>query len=109
MSHSHASSGGDPARARGCLLAPSRRDRGDCGGTDVTSVDNAPDVVPTETPLLDVKGLVVHYDVRGAGRVFRSRETVHAVDGVGFTLGRHETLGLVGESGCGKSTTGRAV
>jgi oligopeptide/dipeptide ABC transporter ATP-binding protein len=65
--------------------------------------------MPAEPALLDVEGLVVHYDVRGAGRVFRTRETVHAVDGVGFTLAPHETLGLVGESGCGKSTTGRAV
>jgi oligopeptide/dipeptide ABC transporter ATP-binding protein len=39
----------------------------------------------------------------------RTRETVHAVDGVNFTLGHQQTLGLVGESGCGKSTTGRAV
>jgi oligopeptide/dipeptide ABC transporter ATP-binding protein len=60
-------------------------------------------------PLLEVEGLVVHYHVRGTGRVFRTRETVHAVDGVSFTLGHQETLGLVGESGCGKSTTGRTV
>jgi oligopeptide/dipeptide ABC transporter ATP-binding protein len=61
------------------------------------------------TPLLDVEGLVVHYHIRGSGKVFRRRETVHAVDGVSFALERHKTLGLVGESGCGKSTTGRAV
>jgi oligopeptide transport system ATP-binding protein len=59
--------------------------------------------------LLEVDGLVVHYDVRGAGRVFRRHETVHAVDGISFALAMHETLGLVGESGCGKSTTGRTV
>jgi oligopeptide/dipeptide ABC transporter ATP-binding protein len=64
---------------------------------------------PTDQPLLDVDGLVVHYHVRGAGRIVRSHETVHAVDNVSFTIGRNETLGLVGESGCGKSTTGRAV
>jgi oligopeptide/dipeptide ABC transporter ATP-binding protein len=61
------------------------------------------------SPLLEVEELVVHYDIRGAGKVFRHRETVHAVDGVSFTLGTRQTLGLVGESGCGKSTTGRAV
>jgi oligopeptide transport system ATP-binding protein len=52
---------------------------------------------------------VVHYHIRGPGTVFRRRETVHAVDGVSFVLESHKTLGLVGESGCGKSTTGRAV
>jgi oligopeptide/dipeptide ABC transporter ATP-binding protein len=60
-------------------------------------------------PLLEVDDLVMHYDVRGAGTVVRRRETVHAVDGVSFSLGARETLGLVGESGCGKSTTGRSV
>jgi ABC-type oligopeptide transport system ATPase subunit len=52
---------------------------------------------------------VVHYHIRGPGKVFRSHEIVHAVDGVSFSLGSHQTLGLVGESGCGKSTTGRTV
>ena len=64
---------------------------------------------PEGGPLLDVDGLVVHYNIRSTGRVIRSRETVHAVDGVSFSLAGRETLGLVGESGCGKSTTGRAV
>jgi oligopeptide/dipeptide ABC transporter ATP-binding protein len=59
--------------------------------------------------LLEVDGLVVHYHIRGAGKIVRTRETVHAVDGVSFTLESHETLGLVGESGCGKSTTGRTI
>jgi len=63
----------------------------------------------TGAPLLDVEDLVVHYNVRGAGTVVRSRDLVHAVDGVSFTLNANETLGLVGESGCGKSTTGRTV
>ncbi len=59
-------------------------------------------------PLLQVDELVVHYHIRGPGKVFRRRETVHAVDGVSFVAREHKTLGLVGESGCGKSTTGRA-
>lgn len=60
-------------------------------------------------PILDVRDLIVHYNIRGEGAIVRSREIVHAVDGVSFTLDGRKTLGLVGESGCGKSTTGRNV
>ncbi len=52
-------------------------------------------------PLLEVEGLVKHYPVRG--------RVVRAVDGISFSVDRAETLALVGESGCGKSTTARAV
>ncbi len=60
-------------------------------------------------PILKVKDLKVHFPVN-QGIVFQKQvATVKAVDGVSFELGRGETLGLVGESGCGKSTTGLAV
>src|SRR6201999_2611458 len=59
-------------------------------------------------PLLEVTDLVKHYAVRG-GVLRRRIGTVHAVDGVSFSLGSGETLGLVGESGCGKSTVARSV
>ncbi len=60
-------------------------------------------------PLLRVQDLKVHFPVF-AGAVLRKQVgAVKAVDGVSFTLNRGETLGLVGESGCGKSTTGLAV
>jgi oligopeptide transport system ATP-binding protein len=59
-------------------------------------------------PLLEVSDLVKHYPVRG-GLLRRRIGTVHAVDGVSFSLGIGQTLGLVGESGCGKSTVARSV
>jgi len=63
----------------------------------------------TETPpLLEVIDLVKHYPVRG-GILRRRIGTVHSVDGVSFSVARGETLGLVGESGCGKSTVARSV
>src|ERR1700730_15762010 len=63
----------------------------------------------TDTPpLLEVTDLVKHYPVR-SGILRRRAGTVHAVDGVSFAVGVGETLGLVGESGCGKSTVARSI
>jgi oligopeptide transport system ATP-binding protein len=58
--------------------------------------------------LLQVKDLKVHFPV-SAGPLLRTRDFVRAVDGVSFTISSRETVGLVGESGCGKTTLGRAV
>ena len=60
-------------------------------------------------PLLTVRGLRMHFPVTEG--IVRRRVTgeVKAVDGVDFTVARGETLGLVGESGCGKTTTGRRI
>jgi oligopeptide/dipeptide ABC transporter ATP-binding protein len=62
-----------------------------------------------EPHLLDVRDLVMHFPIRGGGLLRRTVGYVQAVSGVSFTLDPGETLGVVGESGCGKSTTGRAV
>ncbi|NCY23307.1 MAG: dipeptide ABC transporter ATP-binding protein [Alphaproteobacteria bacterium] len=60
------------------------------------------------TPVLQVEGLVKHYGIRG-GLFGRTVGHVRAVDGVSFSIAPGETLGLVGESGCGKSTVGKSV
>ncbi|WP_051940007.1 ABC transporter ATP-binding protein [Phaeacidiphilus oryzae] len=62
----------------------------------------------TET-LLEVAGLTKHFPVRQGWIVQRRVGAVRAVDGIDLTIGEGEALGLVGESGCGKSTTGRLV
>ncbi len=63
----------------------------------------------TETaPLLEVRGLTRHFALRGHG-LFGRQKSLRAVDGVSFDIRAGETLSLVGESGCGKTTTGRLV
>jgi oligopeptide transport system ATP-binding protein len=61
-----------------------------------------------ETPLLTVKHLKKHFPIKG-GVFSKTIGYVYAVDDINFTLEKGETLGLVGESGCGKSTTGRTI
>jgi len=73
-----------------------------------------PTAAPTPTrsaggTLLDVQNLVMNFPVRGSGVFRRVVGAVQAVSDVSFSLDTGETLGVVGESGCGKSTTGRAV
>jgi oligopeptide/dipeptide ABC transporter ATP-binding protein len=62
----------------------------------------------TEAPILEVRNLVKHFSI-GGGIFGGEAAVIKAVDGVSFSIRRGETLGLVGESGCGKTTTGRCI
>ncbi|MEI8304176.1 MAG: ABC transporter ATP-binding protein [Burkholderiales bacterium] len=75
-----------------------------------TAIATAPSAQASEpAEILRVQDLKVHFPVMKGVIVQKQVAKVHAVDGVSFSLRRGETLGLVGESGCGKSTTGLAV
>jgi peptide/nickel transport system ATP-binding protein len=85
-------------------------------GVGVVSAEPAvsfePTPSPAAVPLLEVEGLVVHYPIaRGiSGTVTRRPKLVaHAVEGISFSVGEGELLALVGESGCGKTTTAQAT
>ncbi|AYN39614.1 dipeptide ABC transporter ATP-binding protein [Streptomyces dangxiongensis] len=64
---------------------------------------------PEGEPLLQVSGLTKHFPVKGGFPIRRTIGAVQAVDGVDLTVYEGESFGLVGESGCGKSTTGRLI
>jgi glutathione transport system ATP-binding protein len=89
----------DPANATPAVVAEP---------SPALSVTGTPLPSETGTPLLRVRGLTTRFDLR-AGLFNRVRRRVNAVERVDFDLAAGETLALVGESGCGKSTTGRAL
>ncbi|KNC95061.1 glutathione ABC transporter ATP-binding protein GsiA [Trabulsiella odontotermitis] len=76
--------------------------------TPFTRVEQEQDTVVAGEPILQVRDLVARFPLRG-GILNRVTREVHAVENVSFDLWPGETLSLVGESGCGKSTTGRAL
>jgi len=78
-------------------------------GFDVAKLGPAADfVAETDSPLLQVRGLQVHFPIY-SGLFGTSNQVLKAVNGIDFDIYRGQTLGLVGESGCGKTTTGRAI
>jgi peptide/nickel transport system ATP-binding protein len=96
-------------RGRGRLLH--RRAEIESGGYDPDKLSLKADdrfVPDDELPLLRVEDFKVHFPIR-SGILRRTVDHVRAVDGIDFCVYRGQTLGLVGESGCGKTTTGRAI
>jgi peptide/nickel transport system ATP-binding protein len=78
-------------------------------GAELAPARLAPDTVAKDAePLLNVEGLTTRFPIRG-GLLGKLKGRVHAVENVSFHLRKGETLALVGESGCGKSTTGRSI
>ncbi|MGX1272155.1 ABC transporter ATP-binding protein [Streptomyces phaeoluteigriseus] len=68
-----------------------------------------PTDTPSPEPLLKIEGLTKHFPIYGGFPIKRKVGAVQAVDGVDLTVGVGESVGLVGESGCGKSTAGRLI
>jgi len=100
----------DPATDR---PHPTHADGGSAGaastGTSPGIGEDGPLPRAEDVPLLRVEDLKVYFPIKEGMIRERHVGDVRAVDGISFTMRRGETLGLVGESGCGKSTTGRAV
>ena len=100
----------EPGRFSACLRAKELAQYGpDALGLASRAAHEPPPPKPLEPkPLVEVRGLKAHFDVT-RGLLARKRAIVRAVDGVSFEIRRGETLGLVGESGCGKTTVGRTL
>ena len=101
-----------PDRHSACLRAPEMLERG-ADGLGLRRAASAAPVAKTvdrTAPLLQVRGLQMHFDVGAGRRTLRAPcATVRAVDDLSFGIFRGETIGLVGESGCGKTTLGRTL
>jgi len=89
-------------------LVPIREIRSE-GGRLLADKEAWPSGTDTSLPLLEVSGLTKRYTIRKQGWVAKRESSVIAVDDVGFTIRRGECLGLVGESGCGKTTISKML
>lgn len=94
-------------RGRGRLLHP-KIEPGPAVATSESDATQVSYVPANQQPLLQVKDLQVYYPIK-KGLLRRTVAHVKAVDGISFEVYKGQTLGLVGESGCGKTTTGRAI
>lgn len=93
------------SRGRGRLLSP----KGELSTLGIKAPESAVSFVPdNQPPILRVENLQVHFPIK-KGVFRRTVGEVKAVNGVSFNVYKGQTLGLVGESGCGKTTTGRAI
>ncbi len=96
-------------RGRGRLLHPARELEQLGFSSDLASYNPDTTLVDDgQQPVLEVRGLKVHFPIR-KGLFSKVQDYVRAVDGIDFNVYPGQTLGLVGESGCGKTTTGRAI
>jgi len=96
-------------RGRGRLLHPARELEQLGFSSDLASYNPDTTLVDDDQqPVLEVRGLKVHFPIR-KGLFSKVQDYVRAVDGIDFNVYPGQTLGLVGESGCGKTTTGRAI
>ena len=75
--------------------------------SEAESLAPAPDIGGPAQPLFQVQNLVKHFNI--GGRLFGEKNVVRAVDDVSISVDKGEVVGLVGESGCGKSTTARLI
>ena len=101
---------GDLHAARCLLFVPGASNAPGVGASTRVDTVRAPDrvVATPATTLLDVRGLRVRFPVR-SGLLQRGKRFFDAVDDISFSIAERETLALVGESGCGKTTTGKAI
>lgn len=95
-------------RLDACLYALPEAPRSTEGAITGETWSVSPSVQETGRPLLEVRDFKVHYPIK-KGLFQRTMDQVRAVDGVSFSLDRGETLALVGESGCGKTTLGKGL